>query len=119
MIFPTRSWTVWSVAAAIAAALACPAHAQERDRAKTPDRYKWNLSDLYASDAAWRSAKEALAADLPRLREYQGRLTSSAVTLADALDRQFAFDKELSRLFIYAGLFADQDTRDSTHQGMR
>ena len=45
--------------------------------------------------------------------------TSSAATLADALDKQSAFDKELSRLYVYASMLADQDTRDATHEGMR
>jgi oligoendopeptidase F len=95
------------------------AAAQERDRSKIPDRLKWNLSDIYPSDAAWRAAKDKLAADIPSLRQFQGRLGSSGATLADALDRLFAMDKELSRLFVYAGMQADQDTRDSQHQGMR
>ena len=30
--------------------------AQERDRAKVPDRYKWNLADVYPNEAAWRAA---------------------------------------------------------------
>jgi oligoendopeptidase F len=30
-----------------------------------------------------------------------------------------AIDKELSRLYVYAGLLADQDTRDSAYQGMK
>ena len=55
----------------------------------------------------------------PRLREYQGKLTSSATLLADALDTRYAFDKELSRLYVYAGMLADQDTRDPVHEGMR
>ena len=38
---------------------------------------------------------------------------SSAATLADALDRRLALDKELSRLYVYASMLADQDTRDS------
>src|SRR3981081_190185 len=92
------------------------AGAQERDRSKIPDRLKWNLSDLYASDAAWRSAKEKTAADIPLLRQFQGKLTSSAGALADGLDRLFALDKELSRLAVYASLEADQDTRDSQRQ---
>ena len=40
-------------------------------------------------------------------------------TLADALDRLAALDKELSRLYVYASMLADQDTRDARHQGMR
>jgi oligoendopeptidase F len=93
--------------------------AQERDRAKIADRYKWNLADIYPSDAAWRAAKDTLAANLPQLRQYKGKLTSSAAVLAEALEKQSAFDKELSRLYVYASMLADQDTRDSTHQGMQ
>ena len=95
------------------------AGAQERDRSKIPDTLKWNLSDLYPSDAAWRTAKDKIAADISSLRQFRGKLTSSAGTLADGLDRLFALDKELSRLAVYASLEADQDTRDSQHQGMR
>ncbi len=95
------------------------AGAQERDRSKIPDKFTWNLSDIYASDAAWRTAKDKIAADISSLRQFRGRLTSSAATLADGLDRLFALDKELSRLAVYAGLEADQDTRDSQRQGMR
>jgi oligoendopeptidase F len=31
----------------------------------------------------------------------------------------YGFDKELSRLYVYAGSLADQDTRDQSHQGMQ
>ncbi len=108
-----------SVASLGCAALALPATAQERDRSKIPDRYKWNLADVYPTDEAWRGAKDVLAAKLPQLGQYRGRLTTSAATLADALDTQFAFDKELTRLYVYASMLADEDTRDSTREGMR
>jgi len=93
--------------------------AQERDRTKVPDRYKWNLADIYPNEAAWRTAKDRLAGELPQLREYKGKLTTSAATLAAALDTQSQFDKELSRLYVYASMLADQDTREARPQGMR
>ena len=46
-------------------------------------------------------------------------MTATAGSLADGLDRLFALDKELSRLFVYASMEADQDTRDSQREGMR
>jgi oligoendopeptidase F len=93
--------------------------AQERDRSKIPDKYKWNLSDIYPSEAAWRAAKDAFAAEIPSLGKFKGRLMTSPSALADALDTLSAQGKELRRLASYAGLLADQDTRDSGHQGMR
>src|SRR5215471_463141 len=93
--------------------------AEERDRSAIPDKYKWNLADIYPSDAAWRAAKEAFAAEIPAVGKFKGKLMSSPATLADALDTLYAKVKELSRLQSYAGLLADQNTRDSAHQGMR
>ena len=93
--------------------------AQERDRSKIADKYKWNLADIYPTDAAWRAAKDKVAAEIPKLSQFRGKLTSSPAVLADALDLQYALDKELSRLYVYASMLADQDTRDSPHQGMQ
>src|SRR5207253_4411936 len=90
-------------------ALTVTAGAQSRDRSQTPDKYKWNLSEIYPTDAAWRAAKEKLAKDLPTLRQYQGKLASSAGTLAEALEKQADLNKELSREYVYASMLADQD----------
>jgi len=113
--FPERAAPASSPAASRGVAAA----AQERDRARIPDQYKWNLTEVYPNEAAWRAAKDKLTADLPQLRQFQGKLASAPATLADALDQLYAFDKELSRLGAYAGMLADQDTRDAAHQGMR
>jgi oligoendopeptidase F len=92
---------------------------QERDRSKIPDEYKWDLTSIYPSDQAWRAAKEKLASELPSLRQFQGTLASSASRLADALETQSSFDKELARLFVFASMRSDEDTRVSTYQGMQ
>ena len=93
--------------------------AQERDRAKIDPKYTWNLAEIYPSEAAWRKEKERLAAELSKLRAFQGTLGSSPTALADALELSAGLDKELSRLYVYASMLADQDTRVSTHQGMQ
>jgi oligoendopeptidase F len=106
-------------AALVLTALTIAAGAQSRDRSQTPDKYKWNLTDLYSNDAAWRAEKDKLAADAQKLRPYHGQLAKSAATLADALDLQASLAKALGRLYTYASLLADQDTRDSAHEAMR
>jgi oligoendopeptidase F len=92
---------------------------QERDRAKVPDALKWNLADVYPSTAAWRAQKQRIEQELPKLREFQGALGSSAKTLADALEFMSHLDKELSRLYVYASMLSDEDTRLSGPQGMQ
>src|SRR2546426_4627105 len=115
MVKPSRALAV----AAALAVVTLTAVAQERDRDKIADKHKWNLSDIYPSVAAWRAAKEKVAAQIPTLRSFQGKLASSAQTLADALEYSSRLDKELSRLYVYASMLADQDTRVSAHEGMQ
>jgi oligoendopeptidase F len=113
--------TIRHVAGAIVflAGLAVTITAQERDRSKIPQQYKWDLTALYPTDQTWRSQKEKLVAELPKLREFQGKLASSPQQLADALETQSRLEKELKRLSVYAGLISDQDTRVSAYQEMQ
>ena len=92
---------------------------QERDRAKVADALKWNLADVYPSEAGWRAQKEKITAELPTLREFQGTLGASPKTLADALEMMSRLDKELTRLYVFASMLSDQDTRLSGPQGMQ
>lgn len=91
---------------------------QHRDRNKIADEYKWDLTAIYASDEAWRAEKDILASELSHLRGFQAALSSSAATMADALELLSRFEKDLTRLFLYASLSSDQDTRVSTYQAM-
>src|SRR5258706_13125579 len=90
---------------------------QDRDRAAIGDEYKWNLGDVYPDLGTWRQMKDAVAAELTRMRTYQGRLGSSAQVLAEALEEASRLDKEIARLAVYAGMLADQDTREAGAQG--
>ena len=92
---------------------------QDRDRAKVADTYKWNLADVYPSEAAWRAEKEKITAQIPKLGEFRGALGSSAKVMADALEYSSRLDKELSRLYVYASMLSDEDTRVSGPQGMQ
>ncbi len=96
-----------------------PLAAQERDRSQIPEQFKWNLADIYPTDAAWRAAKDQIAADIPKLKQYRGKLATGAPALADALEQTYAINKALSRAYVYASMLADLDTRDANHQGMQ
>ena len=100
-------------------ALIVPVAAQQRDRASIPEKYKWDLTQIYPSNAAWRAAKEKLEADIPGIRQFKGTLGASPAALADALERVTTLRKTLYRVATYANLQADQDTRHAEHQGMR
>jgi oligoendopeptidase F len=92
---------------------------QERDRGKIDEKYKWNVSDVYPSEEAWRKAKDQLVADIPELRSFKGTLAKSPLQLADALEMVARLNKELARTYVYASMLSDQDTRVSKYQGMQ
>ena len=110
--------TVVLTAAAIAVTVLAGA-AQQKERSAVPDKYKWDLTQIYPTDQAWRTAKDKLVGELPAVRAFRGTLGSSAAKLADALELSSRLSKEFSRLYVYASMTSDQDTRASAYQGMQ
>jgi oligoendopeptidase F len=110
--------TALAVFTLITAASSAPAQ-DERDRAKVPDRYKWDLTPIYADDDAWRKAKDALRAEIPAIGRLKGTLARSPADLRTALELSSRLSKELNRLYVYASMSADQDTRDAKYQAMK
>ncbi len=93
--------------------------AQERDRAKIPEKDKWNLGELYPTDDAWEKAKEKLIAEIPEVKKFQGTLSSSPGKLLGCLDFSSQLAKEYARLSAYATMSSDQDTRESQYLAMK
>jgi oligoendopeptidase F len=95
------------------------AAAEAAERKDVPDRYRWNLADLYSSDAAWTQAKESLAKRLPELAKHRGHLGKSSKELLATLQMLFDLDLELSRLSVYASSLSDEDVRAAHPREMR
>jgi oligoendopeptidase F len=81
--------------------------------APAPSPNAWDLTLLYRDDAAWRAAKDRVAAELPKIKNYQGRLGESAATLREAMDLVYGLRKDLDRIAVYTSLKRDANTRDS------
>jgi len=95
------------------------AGAQERDRAKIPEKDKWNLAEIYPTDDAWKAAKERLVLEIPAVKKYQGTLGSSPAKLLECLEYSSRLVREYSRLASYASMSSDQDTRESKYLAMK
>lgn len=110
-----------ALAAAFAlAATPAPAAPAARDRSQIPDRYKWKLSDLFPSDAAWAQAREDVAKRIAAFPgRHQGRLASSPAALADALTEMGQLQNALERVYAYASQKADEDTRLDAPRALR
>ncbi len=113
-----RRSILWTVLVALATAPLSIAQ-EERDRAKIPDKYKWNLAEIYPSDDAWGRAKDELVARIPQIAPLKGTLGTSPAALLATLELQAGLNKQLSRLYAYAGMSADQDTRESRYQALK
>ncbi len=74
----------------------------------------WDLTDLYPTPEAWAEARAKVAAEIPKLDAYRGRLGEGAKTLRELMDLDYGLRKEIARLQTYAGLKADEDSRDAT-----
>ncbi|MBN2241694.1 MAG: oligoendopeptidase F [Acidobacteria bacterium] len=88
-------------------------YVKERDRSKIPDRYKWDLGDIYPNDASWLEAKKKLIAEMPRISGFKGSLAESPEKLCACLDLVYSLRKECVRLACYAGMQSDLDTRNA------
>ncbi|MFC1635427.1 oligoendopeptidase F [Planctomycetota bacterium] len=90
-----------------------------RERSEIAAEFKWKLEDLYPSDQAWNEAKQQLAAQFDEVTKYKGKLASSASELLACLEFDSRVSREFGRLFSYASMKSDEDTRDSNYLGMK
>ena len=85
--------------------------------AAAPDaRHVWDLSPLFANDAAWEAERQALLAELPGLKALQKDFGRSPASLRSALDKLSAASQRLRRVGVYASALASTDNRNARHQ---
>jgi oligoendopeptidase F len=91
----------------------------QKSREEIADKYKWNLTDIYKSDAEWTKAKEGLTAKTAGIEKFKGTLTRSAADLKKYLLLSSEIGKEATRLYSYASFNSDFDTRNMKYNGMK
>jgi oligoendopeptidase F len=89
------------------------------ERKDIPDKYKWNLADLYPSEGAWTKAKEEISHRLPELAKHRGTLSKTPQALLSTLQLMFELDQQLSRLAVFASSQSDEDIRAARPREMR
>ena len=92
---------------------------QTRERANVPEKHQWDLTDIFASDAAWETAKTDLMGRLDDVLTYKGQLATSAKVLFDCLESQSRLGLEFTKLHGYASKKSDMDTRVAKYQAMK
>lgn len=87
-------------------------------RAKIDPAFKWNLADIFADDAAWETAFTELQGVIGGAAQFRGRLGESPAVLLGALTARDGMSQAIEKLLAYAHMHSDEDTRQSSYQGM-
>ncbi len=87
-------------------------------RTEIDDQYKWNLADIYASDADWEADFKRLQEMLPALKGLKEGFADSAAALAAALERMDEAALLCERLYVYARMHRDENNSNALYQGM-
>lgn len=87
-------------------------------RNDVPQQHKWNINDIYATDAKWEEDFSKAKGFPEKIQSYKGEISRSAAKLLEYLE----FDSEMSvlldSLVNYAQRRSDEDTRKSEYQDM-
>jgi len=87
-------------------------------RDQIDDKYKWDLTAFSPSDEAWEAELTEITEALPSLSQFQGKLATSAETLANCLRLSDSLQSVVHRLYVYANLKRDEDNRVAKYQEM-
>lgn len=80
---------------------------------------RWDLTDLFANDAAWEQAFTEIQTKIKALADDQKGFGKSAANIATVFENQYGALQEFYRVSLYASLSNDEDQRDAATQERR
>lgn len=86
------------------------------NRSHIDEKYTWDLSTVYVTDAAWEAEMEALTADIEDAKKYAGHLVESSKNLLEITEAELALSRRLEKAYVYASMKNDQDTTVAKYQ---
>ncbi len=108
-----------TLAAPMTQAAVTPASADSAPATADNPPAVWELTALYADDAAWEAARQTALAQLPQLKALQGTLGAGPASLLSAMQAISNEQRALTRLEAYARLKSDADTQVTANQALR
>ena len=76
----------------------------------------WDLSTIFESDQKWEEELALLTEDTKQAASLEGHLLDSAESLLDITERYLDLSRRLEKLYVYAHMKNDQDTRVAKYQ---
>ena len=89
-----------------------------KQRKEIEKKYKWDIEAMYPEESKWEKDLQECLNQAEAFTAFQGHLTESARTLADALQLRDAIWLKLEHAFVYAHMKKDEDNRESKYQAM-
>jgi oligoendopeptidase F len=93
--------------------------ARSRRREEIPDRFKWNLSDIFQTWDQWEEAYRKIEAGIDRYAALKGTLASGPDALLAAFRLSEELDQLAYRVWYFPSLQYDQDQRDNAVNAKR
>ncbi|WEV61115.1 oligoendopeptidase F [Streptococcaceae bacterium ESL0729] len=90
-----------------------------KNRNEVAEARTWDLTTIYPSDEAWERDYEEISRVLDQVVEHQGHLTDSAKSLLDITKEELGISQVVERLYVYASMKNDQDTRVARYQELQ
>ena len=76
----------------------------------------WDLSTIFETDQKWEEELALLTEDTKQAASLEGHLLDSAESLLDITERYLDLSRRLEKLYVYAHMKNDQDTRVAKYQ---
>jgi oligoendopeptidase F len=92
---------------------------RSRRREEVPDRYKWNLADIFPSWEAWEASYRELEAGIERYAALKGTLSQGPDRLLQAFRLSETLGQLAYRVWYFPSLRYDEDQRDNTVNARR
>ena len=89
-----------------------------KTREEVPKELTWDLEAIFETDEKWEEEYKQLAEDIPKISEYQGKVTESADTLLELFKLQDNLAIRLGKLYAYSHMRNDEDTTNAKYQAM-
>ncbi|HET7619827.1 MAG TPA: M3 family metallopeptidase, partial [Vicinamibacterales bacterium] len=96
-----------------------PEQTRSRKRDEIPDRFKWNLNDIFESWTAWEAGYRALESGVTRYAALKGTLANGPDALLEALRLSEELGQLAYRVWYFPSLQYDTDQRDNTVNARR
>jgi len=92
---------------------------RSRNRAEIPEKFKWNVHDIFPSWQEWDGAYKQLEAGVDRYAELKGTLAQGPENLLKAFRLSEELGQLAYRVWYYPSLQYDEDQRDNTVNAKR